>query len=193
MKKFFRNLFSGYFLVILLLLIELGAFVAVQFFLEDIVTLIVGQSNNDLVSSIVTLVYFGLRVLIFIVAFIIFFKIIYKQEDPEFKIPWIIGMLLFPFLCSVLFLIFGNHGLNKRDKRLVKANRKAYDEYCLISTKRQERYKQELGAAAGAFNYINNTTGLFATKHNVVTYYKNGTLICRHWNKTCLCFPTDGR
>ena len=174
MKKFFRNLFSGYFLVILLLLIELGAFVAVQFFLEDIVTLIVGQSNNEWVSLIVTLVYFGLRVFIFIVAFIIFFKIIYKQEDPEFKIPWIIGMLLFPFLCSVLFLIFGNHGLNKRDKRLVEANRKAYDDYCLISTKRQERYKQELGPAAGAFNYINNTTGLFATKHNIVTYYKNG-------------------
>ena len=174
MKKFLRNLFSGYFLVILLLLIELGAFVVVQFFLEDIIVAILGQANNDWVSLIVTLVYLGLRVVIFIVAFIIFFKIIAKQEDPEFKIPWIVGMLLFPFLCSILFLIFGNHGLNRRDKRLVKANIKAYDEYCLISTRRQERYKQELGPAAGAFNYINNTTGLFATKHNIVKYYKYG-------------------
>ena len=174
MKKFFRNLFSGYFLVILLLLIELGAFVAVQFFLEDIVTLIVGNSKNDLVSLIVTLTYLGLRVLIFIVALIIFFKIIAKQEDPEFKIPWIVGMLLFPFLCSILFLIFGNHGLNKRDKRLVKANREAYEEYCKISERRQERYQHELGNAVGAVNYLSNTTGLGPTKHNVVKYYKNG-------------------
>ena len=143
MKKFLRNLFSGYFLVILLLLIELGAFVVVQFFLEDIIVAILGQANNDWVSLIVTLVYLGLRVVIFIVAFIIFFKIIAKQEDPEFKIPWIVGMLLLPFLCSILFLIFGNHGLNRRDKKLVKANIKAYDDYCLISTRRQERYKQE--------------------------------------------------
>ena len=173
MKKFLRNLLSGYFLVILLLLLELGAFVVVQFFLEDIIAMIIGQTN-EFVSLIVTLTYLGLRVVIFIVAFIIFFKIIAKQEDPEFKIPWIVGMLLFPFLCSILFLIFGNHGLNRRDKKLVKANIKAYDDYCLISTRRQERYKQELGPAAGAFNYINNTTGLFATKHNVVKYYKYG-------------------
>ena len=174
MKKFLRNLFSGYFLVILLLLIELGAFVVVQFFLEDIVEMIIGKTNDELVSLIVALVYLALRVVIFIVAFIIFFKIIAKQEDPEFKIPWIVGMLLFPFLCSILFLIFGNHGLNRRDKKLVKANLKAYDDYCLISTRRQERYKQELGRAEGAFNYINSTTGLFATKHNKVKYYKNG-------------------
>ena len=83
MKKFFRNLLSGYFLVILLLIIELAAIVVVQFFLETIVTMIVGQSKSDLVSLIVTLVYLGLRVLTFIVAFIIFFKIIAKQETKH--------------------------------------------------------------------------------------------------------------
>ena len=169
MKKFFRNLFSGYFLVILLLLIELGAFVAVQFFLEDIVTLIVGQSNNDLVSSIVTLVYFGLRVLIFIVAFIIFFKIIYKQEDPEFKIPWIIGMLLFPFLCSVLFLIFGKHKLRKKDQVIIKATKNAYNAHFEV-----DEMKNKLGRAYGTFKYLHGTTLVGAHQHNRVTYYKNG-------------------
>ena len=175
MKKFFRNLFSGYFIVLLLLLIELGAFIFVQFFLEDVV---VSLADNDAtpesLRTIISLIYLGLRLVIFIVGIIIFFKIIAKQEDPEFKIPWIVGMLLMPFFVSMMFIIFGNHGLNRKDKRLIAANKKAYDEYCLISTRRQERYKQELGHAAGAFNYINNTTGLFATKHNVVKYYKNG-------------------
>ena len=175
MKKFLRNLFSGYFLVILLLLIELGIFIVVQFYLDDIIKAIVNNSmTNDDVTAIVLLTYILLRVVIFVVAVIIFFKIIAKQEDPEFKIPWIVAMLLMPFFASVMFLIFGNHGLNKKDKRLIKANRKAYDDYCLISSRRQERYKHELERAAGTFNYINSTTGLFATKHNVVKYYKNG-------------------
>ena len=173
MKKILRGIFSGYFLILLLLLIEIGVFIVVQFFLDDILVLIMGEFNFDVYFT-VAIIYLVLKVIVFIVAFIIFFRIINKQEDPEFKIPWIVGMLLMPFFFSVLFLIFGNHGLRKRDKRLILANREAYDEYCRISKKREERYKQELDRAVGAFNYINNTTGLFATKHNKVTYYKNG-------------------
>ena len=174
MKKFFRNVFSGYFLVLLLLLIELGVFIFVQFFLEDVIVAIAGPNADLDTYAWIAIGYLISRVVIFIVAFIVFFRIINKIEDPEFKIPWIIGMLLAPLLFSILFAIFGNHGLRKRDKVLIEANRKAYEDYCLISTKRQERYKNELDRAAGAFNYINNTTGLFATKHNVVDYYKNG-------------------
>ena len=155
MKKFLRNLFSGYFLVILLLLLELVFIIVCQFFLDDIVTAIADNTVKDeTLKLIITGTYLLLRLIGFIVAVIIFFKIIAKQEDPEFKIPWIIGMLLLPFFCSILFLIFGNHGLNKRDKKLIAANKKAYDDYCLISTKRQERYKNELGPAVGTFNYI---------------------------------------
>ena len=173
MKRFFRNLFSGYFLVILLLLVELSTVIILQFFLDDIVIAIAGHYSIDTVFWI-AVIYLLFRLAVFIIAFIIFFKIINKQEDPEFKIPWIVGMLLLPLFFSVLFLIFGNHGLRKRDKVLIAANRKAYDDYCRLSERREERYKVELKRAAGAFNYINSTTGLFATKHNVVTYYKNG-------------------
>ena len=176
MKKFWRNLFSGYFLVLLILLLELAVVIYAQFFLDDLILSIVEKSeeSNRLASLIVTIVYLSFRIIAFVVGLIIFFRIISKQEDPEFKIPWIVGMLLLPFFFSVLFLIFGNHGLNRRDKRLIEANIKAYNDYCLISTRRQQRYKNELGEAAGAFNYIDNTTGLFATKHNIVTYYKCG-------------------
>ena len=176
MKKFIRNLLSGYFLVILILLIELGFVIFVQFYSDNIVEFLLKRMSldEDMASLLTVGGYLLFRVVVFIVALIIFFKIIAKQEDPEFKIPWIVGMLLLPLFVSFMFIIFGNHGLRKRDKRLIEANRKAYDDYCLISTKRQERYKQELGRAAGTFNYINSTTGLFATKHNNVKYYKNG-------------------
>ena len=175
MKKFFRNLFSGYFLVLIILLFELAAIVFFYFFLDETISAIVQDANtSELVRFIASFVYVGLRIFIFAVGVVIFFKIIAKQEDPEFKIPWIVGMLLLPLFVSVIYIIFGNHGLRKKDKKLIEANKQAYDQYCLISSKRQERYKQELERAAGTFNYINSTTGLFATKHNNVTYYKNG-------------------
>ena len=177
MKKFWRNLFSGYLLVLLILLIELAVFIFVQFFLDNVVDLILESQNikNDgLTTIILSLVYLTLRLIIFIVALIIFFRIINKPEDPEFKIPWIIGMLLLPFFCSVLFLIFGNHGLRKRDRFIVDATRTAYNSYFLLNDETREKYVEELGHAVGTFKYINSTTRLGIHKNNRITYYKCG-------------------
>ena len=175
MKKFFRNFFSGYFLILIILLLELGAFIFVQFFLDDIVTnIITGDKASETVRVIISLIYLLLRTIIFFISFFIFFKIISKQEDPEFKIPWIVGMLLLPFFFSVLFLIFGNHGLRKKEKKVLRANREAYDANYRVTDEKKELYLEEMGKASGAFTYIENTTGLGFYRHNQVTYYKNG-------------------
>ena len=98
MKKFFRNLFSGYFLVLLMLLIELLIILFAQIFLDDLVERILGENSNpDEVKLIIVLIYLLFKIFAFFIALIIFFKIINKEEDPEFKIPWIVGMLLLPF------------------------------------------------------------------------------------------------
>ena len=82
MKKFFRNLFSGYFLIIFLLLIELTFFVFFQFFFESVVEVALDQINNSGVSDnvrwIVHGTYFALRAVAFFFALIIFFKIIFN-------------------------------------------------------------------------------------------------------------------
>ena len=62
MKKFLRNLFSGYFLVLLILLIELGIFIFIQFFLEDVLLAIIGNTEEvSDVGVIVSLIYLLLR------------------------------------------------------------------------------------------------------------------------------------
>ena len=137
MKKFFRNLFSGYFLIIFLLLIELVFFIFFQFFFEAVVEVVLNQINEsgttDTVRWIVSGTYLLLRTLAFFFSLIIFFKIINRHEDPEFKIPWIVGMLLLPFSFSILFLLFGNHGLNKSDRIVVDATRNAYNAHFKLS------------------------------------------------------------
>ena len=173
MKKFFRNLFSGYFLVLLILLLEIGIIVFIQFFLDDIIANAVGDGNDNL-SMIVMLLYLLCKLIAFIVALIIFFKIVNKPEDPEFKIPWIVGMLLLPFFTSVVFLIFGNHGLRKRDKIIVDATVNAYNAHFLLSGRKEKQYSEELGHAVGTFKYINNITKLGIHTNNRITYYKTG-------------------
>ena len=158
MKKFFRNLFSGYFLVLLILLIELGIIVFIQFYLDDVITLINNDPNftNEMAKDIVALVYYPLRLAVFVVAVLIFFRIVNKHEDPEFKIPWIVGMLLLPLFTSIIFLIFGNHGLNKRDKRIIKTTTEEYNKHFQLDENAKKEYREELGTAVNAFRYINN-------------------------------------
>ena len=176
MKKFIRNLLSGYFLVILILLIELAAFIIIQFYMDDIALYIVEKTgtDNNWAYLIAMLIYGAIRLIIFIVALIIFFKIVNRPEDPEFKIPWIVGMLLLPFFTSVVFIIFGNHGLRKRDRRIVDGTVKAYNEYFKVSNHLKHIYEEELGQAVGTFKYIHNVTKLGVHTNNKVTYYKCG-------------------
>ena len=127
MKKFFRMLGSGYILILFILLLEIGAVLFLEWLIQgdglETLHIINLDENPPLATLITVLVYIGVRLIEFIVALIIFFKIVNKDEDPEFKIPWIVGMLLLPLFFSVLFLIFGNHGLNKRDRLIVDATK----------------------------------------------------------------------
>ena len=173
MKKFLRNLFSGYFIVLIILLLELTIFIFIQFFLEDTIAFILGKARED-VKLTVILVYLLLRIVVFFVAFFIFFRIVNKPEDPEFKIPWIVGMLLLPFFTSVIFLIFGNHGLRKKDRIIVEATVAAYNAHFLLNDAKKDEYNQELDRAVGTFKYINSITRLGIHKHNKITYYKTG-------------------
>lgn len=165
---------SGYFLILLLLLLELAVVIFIQFFLDDVMYLLVADIKEEDVSTIILLAFILVRFIGIIVAFFIFFRIVNKPEDPEFKIPWIIGMLLLPFFTSIVFLIFGNHGLRKKDARIMQATVEAYDDHFRLNPDQREQVGEELGRAYGAFKYINNLTHLGVHKYNKYTYYKKG-------------------
>ena len=173
MKKLLRNVFSGYLLILLLLLVEVAFLIFVEIYFDDLIRLIVTSLNWNVADEVITGLGVSLGYILFrggayVVAVIIFFFIVNRYEDPEFKIPWIIGMLLLPFFCSVFFLIFGRHGIRKKDKIIVKATRNAYHSHFTVDT------HENLGRAYGTFKYLNSVTELGSHSHNRVTYYKCG-------------------
>ena len=175
MKKFIRNLLSGYLLVLFVLLLEIVACIVIQFYLDDFVAMLITELDLSLDSAfIIALIYIFIRGIVFIISVLIFFRIINKSEDPEFKIPWIIGMLLLPLFTSIMFLVFGNHGMRKKDKRVIDAYLNAIEPFYGRLNKDKDKIISQLGNSVGAFKYINNTTKLGVHTHNRVTYYKNG-------------------
>jgi len=172
MKKFFRNIFSGFFLILLMLLLEIAAIIFLQFFLDD--ALVATGFINDRTSPWVLFSYLAILLITRILSLIIFFRIIAKIEDPEFKIPWIAGILTLPFFFSAMYLIFGNHGLRKKDRIIIDASQAANGRHFSIEEKQGEILDERLGAAAGSFRYINTVTGLGVHTNNRVTYYKTG-------------------
>lgn len=182
MKKFFRLLFSGYIFVFAALLIEVAVLIIFQFYFDDLVRIILTDvlklDPNSIGAAVTYIASLGGYVLIkgiaFIVGLIIFLHIVNKEEDPEFKIPWIVGMLLLPFFVSVLYIIFGNHGLRKKDRMVVEGSINAYNAHFKLNEEKKNEYESELGNAVGTFKYLFHTTHLGIHKNNRVTYYKNG-------------------
>ena len=176
MKKFFRNLFSGYFLVFLILALEVIAFAFFQYFANDLIVSLIDQLNwgDKWAQVIVSAFYLTARIAVTIIAIVTFLRIVNKQEDPEFKIPWIVGMMIFPFFFAAMYWIFANHGLRRKEKKVMAASNKACEEHFKDNKSRRNEYTESLGHASGVFKYLNNTTGLGIHTNNKITYYKCG-------------------
>lgn len=100
---------------------------------------------------------------------IIFFRIVYKQTDAEFKIPWIVILLILPLFGVVFYLIFKPRGLRTKERQVINAQESMSSPF--FNKKFDDN---ELGFAAKTINYLEESTKLIAFKGNKVTYYAHG-------------------
>ena len=168
MKKFLRKLFNRTMLVIAILVIQLVLVIGLLYlgttFTSDGW---LGQKFPDFLW--VGLVSNLLVVVLIIIQIIVFFRVIFKQMDAEFKIPWIIILLSVPVVGAILYLIFGKKNLRKKHARLLMASDGVGALYFKdgIDTKKAGDFHK-------AFSYLDNNSILCAHDHNRVSYYKNG-------------------
>ena len=168
MKKLRRNLTSGLYLFVLLMIIEVLLLILVQFFIDNILQAL------GAAYVWIYLVWGVIRLTETIFIIVLYHKILNKAEDPEFKIAWLIFLLVFPIFTAFIYIVFGNHGISKKEERVIELSRATYIPYLKAQHKANQDRKQDLGRGAGAFNYIKNTTGMDYHSHNHIEYYKNG-------------------
>lgn len=180
MKKFLRFISSGQILIFLFLFIEIIVVLILDLNLDQVI--INALVEADVLSFETSLrliiissyVILATRVVFTIIAIVLFFKIINKYENPEFKVPWLVFLFVFPIITCTLFLIFANHTISRREKKIMGTYYQKINPYFSLTKKKNESFMKELDEACGAFEYIANTARVGIHKDNRVTYYKNG-------------------
>ena len=180
MKKFLRFIISGQILIFLFLFLEVVVVLSLDLNIDDVIinALVNAGVITGEVGATITLITFiivvAARIIFSIIAIFLFFKIINKYEDPEFKIPWLVFLFVLPIVTCTFFLIFANHTISRREKKIMGKYYERIEPFFELSKKKNEQLTKELDDAAGAFKYIANTAKVGIHKDNRVTYYKNG-------------------
>ncbi len=99
--KFVRKLFSRFVLSALLFLTQM---VLLWVFL-----------------SVLDLRYWWLQVARSILAIAVFLSMVYKKESPEYKLPWLFLIMLFPLFGTMLFLFYAHPRMKPKDRKTLAA------------------------------------------------------------------------
>lgn len=103
----------------------------------------------------------------------VFLYIINKYKSPEFKLPWIIIMMLFFVMGAFAFLLLTSNDQNKKIIKRFKNNKEKDKIYLKQDLSLEELRYDNMDAYLQA-NYISGVTGLPIYKNTKVTYYKLG-------------------
>ena len=178
MPKFLRKLLSPKALFALILIVELLIVASFWVFLTyGLDFWIDGKtSTGQNTSDVVGVVLFAIaRIIMWIISFAVFLKIINREENPEYKIPWLSLLFLFPIITLTFYLLFVRRRMRNKDAAIVMPTRhylkerekQTEPEYNAVLSEIDPQYQ-------GVFNYLHKSTHLNVTKNNRLTYYKNG-------------------
>ena len=139
MKQVFSRIFSRVTLVGFFILVQLAA-------------LYVGIA---LLGSRVTYFYGLCR----LAALLLVLRILYKNDNPAYKIAWIVPILLMPFFGGLLYLVFGKAHLNPREKARMRDVAGRYITALAQADEKSAQLEQLDPQAAVQSRYIRRTGG----------------------------------
>lgn len=153
--KFFRFLFGKFFVSLLLLLLQI---LIIAFFI-----LIAGGLS----------VY--VQILWAVVSIIVFFRIVWRKETPEYKVPWIFMVLAFPVLGVLLYVLLAHPKMKPRESAMLKRIDAQTDLFTKpIPAKQKPQIKGQYEKICGVGEYLSKTSKLDGSIDNYVKYYKVG-------------------
>lgn len=109
-----------------------------------------------------------------ILSFTVVLHIVNRNDNPGYKIAWIIPILLFPIFGGLFYLLFGGNKISERSKRKMKKI-----EYKLLSNLKQdekifEEIKKDSIEAYTQMNYIYQNSISPVYKNTYTKYFKIG-------------------
>jgi cardiolipin synthase len=92
---------------------------------------------------------------------------------PEAKIPWLVIIMLFPLLGTILYICFSNNKPSKKQIKIINQTQQILDEY---NKKDAEQTKKISGLKnyESVFNYLKSTTNSNFYKGGKTTFFESG-------------------
>lgn len=152
--RLLKQLFSKFFIVALLILLQVTLIVVLFYVL------------NALFAPIIIIELF--------IAFLVVLYIINKDELPEFKVPWLILILTVPLVGVVCYLLFANPRLTKWQNRRLNDTYVKTKLYVTPTEAETNRLKTQYPDFYGIDRYLNKNSYLCGRFDSRVTYFKCG-------------------
>jgi len=154
--KILRLLISRLTIIILLIVLQIAAFVAIAYFTRSVFPYIV---------------YIGMAI-----SYLVFLFIIKSNKASAYKITWVILLLAFPVITGALYLIAGN----KRPTRKIAAQVKEHAFIARLLDADGELpfiNKETFGRMYSLLQYVRNQSSYHAYNNTQVKYYPFGELM----------------
>lgn len=119
--------------------------------------------------------YFAVfQIISLLLGLVVFLTIINKDDNPEYKVPWLVIVFIFPIFGTVLYLMYFNNGVTKRfAKKFGEEKQKTAN---LISECGAEKDKLSNVPAKylGQIEALKKSSGMSAYTNNKVEYFDSG-------------------
>ena len=108
-----------------------------------------------------------------VLSILVFLFIVNKEDNPAYKIAWIIPILLFPIFGGLLYLFLGNKKPTRRMRDKIEKEHEKHK--CRVQNQEviKDIEKQDL-RVAGQVRYLSNHVGFPIYENTNATYYKSG-------------------
>ncbi len=152
--KILKLLFSRMVVVGLMILIQIVAFAF----------LLIKFSHYSAIASIISTIISGLVVL----------WIINKDDNPAYKLAWIIPILIFNITGGLLYILIGNKKPSRLMRQRLESIHEKVSKYLTQDESILNEIKSQNRDVYGHSNYINSTAGFPIHKNTEVKYYSVG-------------------
>lgn len=115
-------------------------------------------------------IFWQLQLSFQIIAFLLAIIIINKKENPEFKTPWLVIILLFPIFGVIIYLLFANYYTRPKEVKMTKKVHKAIQD--ALGEQGSDNSAMEEFSTIG--NYIDNILPYRGSNSDQVTYFPDG-------------------
>ncbi len=152
--KFFKMLFSKILISFVALLIQLALIIAVILFFDKY--------------------FFTFQILNALLGLFVFLYVINKNESPEFKLPWLVILLILPLFGTAIYVMFANSKMPlKQFKRMVDVACRC-NGFTRPAPESDAELSTSLGGYAGIENYLRKTSFSRGSLYNKTEYFPSG-------------------